>query len=365
MRQAIGRGQSVFGEVFQQLQDEVIKVLELRRPQERAKSCLVILRPFPPDNFAQARLVSHERLRVAAGRDGRPAQCAVLDERLHHSRVAQHPPRQRPQQALHQREVLHLVVGGEENGARPELCEDAPHTPQVDRVRPRKLERHLRRPVLPRADNRRVMLMLPRGAAEVDEDDVEPRRRGAPVRRRLDQQDVLGLEVRVRQPDLVKVGKCNEAVVRNRGDLAEAEVRARLPVRHPVAAQALDVAPYVAQTMVQRRPHRLEHKAEVPAMIEAAQQLRDGEVGRGEGLLHRQDDLRLDVRRVRVLLDGAHHLDRHSTPCLCVQHLDHSAKRALPKLALHAVPMAVELVADLKHVVPLPPLLVLLRLGAL
>ena len=67
---------------------------------------------------------------------------------------------------------LNLIMRREKEATRPQLCQNAPHAPEVDRVAPLEAERHLGRAVLPRAHDGRVMVLVPRGTAEVDERDL-------------------------------------------------------------------------------------------------------------------------------------------------------------------------------------------------
>ena len=68
-------------------------------------------------------------LRLAVDRALRPAQVAMAEVAVCAFACggSKHRPRQRAERPLHQREVLDLIMGGEEQAARPQLGQYAPH----------------------------------------------------------------------------------------------------------------------------------------------------------------------------------------------------------------------------------------------
>jgi len=68
--------------------------------------------------------------------------------------------------------VLEVLVRLEQGLARKELDEDAPDGPDVARVGPPEAEDDLGRTIVARRDDRRVVLLIERGRAEVDEADL-------------------------------------------------------------------------------------------------------------------------------------------------------------------------------------------------
>ena len=164
----------------------------------------------------------------------------------------------------------------------------------------------------------------------------------------------------MRELDRVQVGERPEAVeghARDRSEREEAACVQRLASRAP-----LRLALHAPQRMVQRGAELAEDEAAVPLGREAANQPPDRQVER-RVLLHREQDLGLDLRLAAVLLDGSDDLDGDGALLGGVPHLDDAAEGALAELRDDAVPATVELVADAQHVVPLRALLPLLRVS--
>lgn len=65
--------------------------------------------------------------------------------------------------------MLQVVVRLEERHPLVQLKENAADAPDVAGVTPAQLEDHLRRPVVPRTDNRTVVLVVEGGRAKVDQ----------------------------------------------------------------------------------------------------------------------------------------------------------------------------------------------------
>jgi hypothetical protein len=74
--------------------------------------------------------------------------------------AADHVARQRAEEAAHHLEVLDVVVGLEERLSGQQLHQDAAETPHVAWIAPAEAQNHLRRAVMPRADHRRVVLLV-------------------------------------------------------------------------------------------------------------------------------------------------------------------------------------------------------------
>lgn len=72
---------------------------------------------------------------------------------------------------LHHGQMLQVVVRLEQGVAGKELDEDAPNTPDIARKRPPETENDFGGTVMPRRDDRGVVLVLERSRAKVDETD--------------------------------------------------------------------------------------------------------------------------------------------------------------------------------------------------
>ena len=199
-----------------------MEVAQLGRPAQRLTARV------GPKAFAQPALCTYVLFRVPIERPFWPAQVAVPKVALGtHARCgAEHAARERAEGTFHEREVLDLIVGREEQRASPKLSEDAPHRPLIDRMVPLQAEGYLGRTVLPRAHDGRVVLVLPRGSAKVDERHARMRGQSIPPVERRDEQNVLGLEVGVGETNRVYVLEGLEAVGSDRGNLREREVAA-------------------------------------------------------------------------------------------------------------------------------------------
>ena len=197
------------------------------------------------------------------------------------------------------------------------------------------------------------MLVLPRRAAKVDDRDARRARADVgPAGRR--EEHVLGLEVGMRELDRVQVGERPEAVeghARDRSEREEAACVQRLASRAP-----LRLALHAPQRMVQRGAELAEDEAAVPLGREAANQPPDRQVER-RVLLHREQDLGLDLRLAAVLLDGTDDLDGDVSALLLIPHLDGAAECALAQLLDHPVALAIKPVVHPHDVVPFRPLL--------
>mmetsp|Transcript_41528 Transcript_41528/g.101898 ORF Transcript_41528/g.101898 Transcript_41528/m.101898 type:complete len:201 (+) Transcript_41528:1299-1901(+) len=106
-----------------------------------------------------------------------------------------------PEDALHHGEVHVVVRELKELLPSRELHKDAPHGPQVDRVRPASLQHRLGRPVVHRPHERRVPRGVVEGRPEVNE--LDDHGRGALA----DDEHVLRLDVRVDDLLRVRVGQ--------------------------------------------------------------------------------------------------------------------------------------------------------------
>lgn len=127
--------------------------------------------------------------------------------------------------------LLYLIVRREEERSSPELHKDAAHRPAVDGVAPIEAKRDLGRTVLPRAHDRRVVLVLPRRPAKVDQRHLRLLRDRAALLESGREEDILRLQVGVRELDGVYVRERLEAVHCDRRDLPQAEVRRRTAAR--------------------------------------------------------------------------------------------------------------------------------------
>ena len=197
-----------------------------------------------------------------------------------------------------------------------------------------------------------MVLVLPRRAAKVDDCDARRARAdvGSAGRR---EEHVLGLEVGMRELDRVQVGERPEAVeghARDRSEREEAACVQRLASRAP-----LRLALHAPQRMVQRGAELAEDEAAVPLGREAANQPPDRQVER-RVLLHREQDLGLDLRLAAVLLDGTDDLDGDVSALLLIPHLDDAAEGALAQLLDHPVALAIKPVVHPHDVVPFRPL---------
>mmetsp|Transcript_85633 Transcript_85633/g.247181 ORF Transcript_85633/g.247181 Transcript_85633/m.247181 type:complete len:234 (+) Transcript_85633:238-939(+) len=178
--------------------------------------------------------------------------------------------RQLADDARYERQVLELLVRFKELLTGIQFHEDAADRPEVRALIPPGRQQHLGASVLPCVDDRRMMLVLVRSVAEVDElylaahrtqvwPGLLPRCRrcapsSQPIRRpgedgrlgrchRLEE-DVLWLQIRVRQP---------QGVVQE-SERLHALLRKALQVLHPKPAEVV-----VFEKVVQRHAQRLEH----------------------------------------------------------------------------------------------------------
>lgn len=85
---------------------------------------------------------------------------------------AAHAVRDGPENALHHGQVLAVVVRLEERDAQIQLEQNAADRPHVARLVPAQFENHLRRPIVARGHDRRVVLVVEGGRAEIDQLDL-------------------------------------------------------------------------------------------------------------------------------------------------------------------------------------------------
>ncbi len=129
-----------------------------------------------------------------------------------------------PADAFHHGQMFQVVMGLEEGVASEELDQDAANAPDVTRIAPPQTQDDLGRAIVPRRHDRRMVFILERGRAKVDEPDLgivqhppltsgsaDRGRRGrdlAVVRETLravvDEQDVLGLQIRADQIEIMQ-----------------------------------------------------------------------------------------------------------------------------------------------------------------
>ena len=140
----------------------------------------------------------------------------------------------------------------------------------------RRQHAYLRRSVLSRAHDRAVVLMAPRGPSKIDERNLGRGRQRHILRKRVDEENVLRLEVGVRQLDRVHVCETSEAVGSDASDLRKGKVaagtRARVGARaarfrgricRAAAARLVD-RPCELESGVEGGPHRIKGQAVVP-----------------------------------------------------------------------------------------------------
>ena len=208
------------------------------------------------------------------------------------------------------------------------------------------------------------------------------------------EEDVLGLEVSVRELDRVEVGERLEAVERHARDLRKREEaacqsgantgsagqqiiepaglqiycrsvgrpmfewRSVTCVQSLASRAPLRLALHAPQRMVQRGTELVEDEAAVPLRRESANQSPDRKVKRSV-FLHLEQDFSLDLCFAAVLLDSTDHLDGDVTLLQFIPHLDDSAEGALAQLLDHPVAVAIKPVVHSHDVVPFCPLLLL------
>lgn len=72
---------------------------------------------------------------------------------------------------LHHGQMLQVIMRLEQRVTCEELDKYTPYAPDITRIRPSQPENNLRRAVMPRGDDRRVVLVLESSRSEIDESD--------------------------------------------------------------------------------------------------------------------------------------------------------------------------------------------------
>ena len=224
-------------------------------------------------------------------------------------------------------EAQHLVIGlaGEENLAGVELKECARNGPNVNGRVVRKPQDDLWRAVEATDQVRRnVALVRKGGRAEIAQLDE---------RLAVVDQDIVGLDIGVKHVTLRKQRKRQKEVLRK--DAHGAKVEAH-------------IAAHRANELAKIHVKRLEHKAEVAAMLKGRDKPYQVLLVRRVRVIKLAQYLKLLLARLVHRLIAANHLDRHLATRIVryIQRLDDRAKHAAPDVRRDAE-ATVENLADL------------------
>uniref|UniRef100_A0A8W7PAS2 Uncharacterized protein n=1 Tax=Anopheles coluzzii TaxID=1518534 RepID=A0A8W7PAS2_ANOCL len=332
LRQLAGRGQhehqrSAHGRVRLLLREERM----VERLQQRDAILRIVLEHLR-DQIKHLHVLwrighgaAHQRLAVLQhvprlGRFLVPVELAVRE--VSGRRFLRHVVRYRAEYALHHGEVFPVVVRLEQRDTQVQFVDDATDRPHVARLRPAQLEYHLRRPVVPRRDDRAVVLVIEDGVAEIDQPNVatvDVAQLAVLPRRPADdcvvlgvyEQYVLRLQVRVRELDAVQKVDRKAQLVGHVPDLLHREWLVLIVFHEVVHALA----------------EHLERDADVPVVVEPVQH-QDAQVpaGRifGNDLLQHID---LQLGRLAILVHIAYDLQRDRVLLLHVLRLHDAPER--------------------------------------
>ena len=238
-----------------------------------------------------------------------------IEEALRLGGRAQHVLGRRALRLAYVAQLVVLGRAGVERPAEEELGHDAAERPHVDRLAERQAEQYLGRSVVARLQVRRLHgLGDVRGGAEVDHLDLER------LPGRVDEHDVLGLEVGVYEAELAQLGQGEQHLLHHRSDAAQ---RQRTEV-------------VLLEVVVQVLLEHLEDETRVTLVLEdlvGAHQI----VLVGVLLAQARQDAHLDLALARIARMILEYLDGHDLVGALVPALDHLAEGAAAEELEHLV----------------------------